>query len=274
MKKYIEHHKLAPKGAGIDADEEPDLDHIESADMAARKGLMHYVEMTSVFNTVTLFKRTPEFLQRQIITFHYEPVIANSGMLQKLENMFPGMLGRLLPILHPILVSPQVDIVQKGERISSMYFLQEGECRVREHETYIPGLSGDNNDDPNAPVVVRDDSDLFHNRKKYDFVTGDYFMEHAVFIPEGSHCRAQLSIRAAGKGKTKLLELKRADFLKLADICPVAFEFLKSKWNHPNDEWTIWVTPKRERLANKLSKLSTAAVVQERQEPPSPGPEA
>jgi hypothetical protein len=84
----------------------------------------------------------------------------------------------------------------------------------------------------------------------------------------------QLSIRAAGKGKTKLLELKRADFLKLADICPVAFEFLKSKWNHPNDEWTIWVTPKRERLANKLSKLSTAAVVQERQEPPSPGPEA
>jgi hypothetical protein len=166
LKKYIEHHKLAPKGAGIDADEEPDLDHIESADMAARKGLMHYVEMTSVFNTVTLFKRTPEFLQRQIITFHYEPVIANSGMLQvsppptitttshphphphpqhifhqfgacspdhashfsvpffsiqqKLENMFPGMLGRLLPILHPILVSPQVDIVQKGERISSM----------------------------------------------------------------------------------------------------------------------------------------------------------
>jgi len=255
LKKYIEHHKLAPKGVGIQADEEPDLDHVESAEMAARKGLLHYVEMTSVFNTHSLFKRTPEFLQRQIITFHYQGVVSDSGMLKKLDHMFPGLLARIFPILHPVLVSPDVDIVTKGDRISSMFFLQEGECRVREHETYLnPDVSASERDGtrlgalaaqigPASAVMVRDDSDVFQNRKKYDFVSGDYFMEHAVFIPDGSHCRAQLSVRAAGPNKTKLLELKRKDFLKLADICPVAFEFLKSKWNHPNDEWTVWTLP-------------------------------
>jgi hypothetical protein len=84
------------------------------------------------------------------------------------------------------------------------FFLQEGECRVREHETYLnPDVSASERDGtrlgalaaqigPASAVMVRDDSDVFQNRKKYDFVSGDYFMEHAVFIPDGSHCRAQV----------------------------------------------------------------------------------
>jgi CRP-like cAMP-binding protein len=251
LKKFIEHHRLAPKGAGTHADEEPDLDHIESADMSARKGLLYSVEMTSVFDTETLFKRTPEFLQRQLIEYHYSNYIERSPMLTKLDHMFSGILVHIFPVMRPILVSPDVDVVTKGDRVSSMYILQEGECRVREHESYIPGLAGGHTGvlpegvSATAEPNVRNDDDVFANRKKYEFLPGDYFMEHAVFIPEGSHCRAQLSVRAAGNTKTKLMELRRADFMKLQDVCPVAFEFLRSKWNHPNDEWTVWAVPEK-----------------------------
>ena len=41
------------------------------------------------------------------------------------------------------------------------------------------------------------------------------------------------------------MELRRTDFMKLQDVCPVAFEFLRSKWNHPNDEWTVWSVPEK-----------------------------
>ena len=41
-------------------------------------------------------------------------------LVQKLERMFNGILVHIFPVLRPILVSADVDIVTKGDRISSM----------------------------------------------------------------------------------------------------------------------------------------------------------